>query len=574
MSAVVGVFWRTLSGEKAALEAFASLAREISSTADAKSLTETRLRNCVLLKFDFGAYGSPGLASADGAVSAICGHPYVAHLRGAPRSSHLRFLAAAAHESRFTDFAQARGSFSFACAEEGRSLLTLAVDCLGTRPLYCADDGVVVVFSSTLAPFRRLAGNVTGGRDERAAVETAVFGFPLADRTEWRQVRCVPPGSALVFGDGATKHIQYWSMSTVRQAAAASQAEALEAVFDTFRDAVALRAAGGSSVMAHLSGGMDSRAVVAMLRSLDIEVNSLNLGAPESQDLIYGRKIAAALGCSHTEVPTEADSVQVGVRSAQLKWLAKLEREKRGVERPHLVWSGDGGSVTLGHVYLTEEMVGAAESSHDERAIEVMLAERSWTVPKRVLRRERIDEIVTYPKAGLLEALSEQSSSDPGRRLHMMLMATDQRRHLHPHYEHIYEHRCELQVPFFDKNFVEAVIGRPVRPFLYHRFYNEWFERFPKVVMSVPWQAYPGHEACPVAATEDLTYQWTKRSQMPMHRRERRQYLARTGRALLGGAFSRTSVSARRVAVAWAATALGIRDLTYALRFSSILANQ
>jgi asparagine synthase (glutamine-hydrolysing) len=574
MSAVVGVFWRTPSGEKAALEAFASLAREISSTADAKSLTETRLRNCVLLKFDFGAYGSPGLASADGAASAICGHPYVAHLRGAPRSSHLRFLAAAAHESRFTDFAKARGSFSFACAEEGRSLLTLAVDCLGTRPLYCADDGVVVVFSSTLAPFRRLAGNVTGGRDERAAVETAVFGFPLADRTEWRQVRCVPPGSALVFGDGATKHIQYWSMSTVRQAAAASQAEALEAVFDTFRDAVALRAAGESSVMAHLSGGMDSRAVVAMLRSLDIEVNSLNVGAPDSQDLMYGRMIAEALGCSHTEVPSAEDRVFESVRAAQLEWNAKLQREGRAVEHSDLVWSGDGGSVTLGHVYLTEGSVDAAESGDYEGAIDIMLAERWWAVPRRVLRRERIDELVAYPKSGLLEALSAQSSRDPGRRLHMMLMATDQRRHLHPYFEHIYEFRCELQLPFFDRQFVEVVIGRPVRPFLYHRFYNRWFELFPEVVMSVPWQVYLGHERCPVGSDDALAHQWTQKSLMLLRRPERRRYLAKSGYALLTGRFARTAISTWKLSVAWAVTALRIRDLTYALKFSSILANR
>jgi asparagine synthase (glutamine-hydrolysing) len=576
MSGIVGVFWRKSCDEHVALAAYEVLKREIGSSTDSQGLTEIRIRHCLLLKFDFGAYGSTGLVSDNGVVSAVCGHPYVAHLREGARISHLRYLAAAARGRRLSDFARSRGSFSFVYADEAEPRLMLAADCLGVRPLYYADDGNVVVISSTLVPFRGLPQSIVGRRDERATVETAVFGFPLADRTQWQAVRCVAPGCALTFASGTAERTQYWSMSRVPRAPAESQKQALEAILESFRDAVALRVAGESSVLAHLSGGMDSRSVVAILRSMGIEVNTLNIAAPDSQDLLYGRMIAEALGCNHTEVPAATDRVFDSVRLAQVDWHAKLEREGHWVERPNLVWSGDGGSVTLGHVYLTDGIVEAAESEDWDRAIDVLLAERWWTVPKRVLRKQRINEIVGYPRDGLIESLSEHSSSDSGRRLHMMLMATDQRRHLHPYFEHIYEHRCELQLPFFDRRLVEAVIGRPARPFLYHRFYNRWFELLPEAVMSVPWQVYLGHEPCPVASADraELQHQWSQRSLSLMRRPERRRYLAKTAFSLLTGGFARTAVSAPRLSVAWAATALRVCDLTYALKFSSMLANR
>ncbi len=538
---------------------------------ESDALTEIEFGNCILQKFDFGAYGSRGLAVENATAAVVCGHPYIDQLRGAQRIDHLRFLATCVHEGRLKDFCQSRGSFSFACVEANSCRLTLAADCLGIRPLYYSDDGERVIFSSTLAPFRQLGRRITGGRCERGSVEMAVFGYSLGDRTEWERVRCVPSGSALVFTREPTVCVKYWSMSAAPQIRDSSEQETLKKVFDAFTDAVLLRCVGESVVLAMLSGGMDSRAVVAMLRTQGIEVNSLNFAPAGSQDLVYGRGAAEALGCNHAEVAMEG-GVLDGIRSALRPWQKRQKDGERTVEHPYLVWTGDGGSVTLGHVYLTDDAVQLAEAGKCETAIELLLSEQSWVVPRRVLRKERVQDVSAYLKKGLLEELSELKSSDPGRRLHLLLMATNQRRHMYPHFELIYEHRCELQMPFFDKNLVETIISRPVGPFLRHRFYNKWFGLFQSAATSVPWQSYPGHEVCPVVSREDLTYQWTQGSMSATHRKEQREYVLRAARALLARKFGATAVSPGRVAIALAATALGVRDLTYALRFSSVLA--
>lgn len=574
MSALIGVFWRASRGEAAGRAALEALKEGIRSSVETAASSEIGLQNCRLLKTDFGAYGSSGIVRDGNAVVAVCGHPYLDHLKSDARSSHVEFLATAAEAGLPAALAQARGSFSLAGVLPGGTRLALATDCLGVRPLYYADDGEIVVFSSTLAPFGRLSESLIGRRDERAAVERAVLGFPLGDRTGWTGVRCVPPGCVLLFTEAGVEHVQYWSMSAAPTVHEGSRHESLHEIYETFSDAVALRARGSTAATAMLSGGMDSRAIVAALRSLDIAVDSLNFSPPGSQDSIYGARIAAALESRHTEVPTNGYDVLDNLCSALERLPPPDGRNERTTTRRNPIWSGDGGSVTLGHVYLTEEMIESAEAGGDPRTIDLMQSRLFWTVPRRLLRSDRASELMSYPQDGLLEALRAQQHPDPGRRLHMMLMATDQRRHLHPHFERIYEHRCELELPFFDRRFVEAIVARPVRPFLYHRFYNRWFELFAPEVMSVPWQAYPGHEPCPVAASEQLEYQWTDEALLPTHRVERRRYLGRTARALMAGEFSRTAISARRLAIAWTATAFGIRDLTYALRFAALLAER
>lgn len=574
MSALIGIFWRASRSEAAAREAYEVLKSAVRPFMGVDTWTEVELASSLILKADLGAYGSPGIEREDHAVSAVCGHPYVERLRGEARIAHLRLLASAARTGRLDELARARGSFSFVCAEDGHPRLTLATDCLGIRPLYYADDGEKVVFSSTLAPFRRLDEHVMGRRDERAAVERGVFGYALGDRTEWEGVRCVSAGCALVFTAAGAERSRYWSLSAVPPVGGPCEQEASKEIYDAFNDAVALRAEGQSSAVAMLSGGMDSRAVVASLRSLGVAVDSLNFSPPRSQDLIYGRAAGAALGCNHTEVPAESYDVFENFRAAMEQLQGADSGAGRAAARRSVIWSGDGGSVILGHIYLTEEMVDTAEAGDDERTIELMRLRRFWTVPRRILRRERAGEIASYPQRGLLEILREQRSPDPGRRLQMLLIATDQQRHLHPYFERLYDHRRELALPFFDRKVVEAVVGRPIRPFLYHRFYHRWFELFPSAVMAVPWQTYPGHEPCPIGAGADLAYQWTPESLASTHRLERRQYLAKAGRALLTGAFSTTAASASRVALAWAATASGMRDLTYTLRFAAILAER
>jgi hypothetical protein len=104
--------------------------------------------------------------------------------------------------------------------------------------------------------------------------------------------------------------------------------------------------------------------------------------------------------------------------------------------------------------------------------------------------------------------LSELHAEDKGRNFALFLMHNDQRRKLTQHFENIDLHRLEFQLPFFDADFLAAVIATPLDWCLGHKFYTKWLSAFPPAVTSVPWQAYPGHEPCPITIPTELAYQW------------------------------------------------------------------
>ena len=177
-------------------------------------------------------------------------------------------------------------------------------------------------------------------------------------------------------------------------------------------------------------------------------------------------------------------------------------------ERPQMVWSGDGGSVGLGHVYLSRSMVEPLRAGKREEAINIYLKTEKACVLTKLLQSDKASLLDAVPLRGIIEELEDIHCDDPVRGFHVFLMLNDQRRHLSHYYEHIDLHRFEFQLPFYDAVFLEKVLATPVDLCLEHKFYTKWLSSFAPVTKAVPWQAYPGHEPCPLPVPQGLSYQW------------------------------------------------------------------
>lgn len=115
-----------------------------------------------------------------------------------------------------------------------------------------------------------------------------------------------------------------------------------------------------------------------------------------------------------------------------------------------------------------------------------------------------------------------------GRNLRMYYFSNDQRRHLFDNIEDIDIHRVEFIVPFFDSVLIKLMASIPINLGLRHEFYMDVVGEFPAVVSSVPWQAYPNHEPCPIPIPHGLLYQWDQSSPENMSaRKEARETILR-----------------------------------------------
>lgn len=463
--------------------------------------------------WDSGAFGKTAWREApDGSVSALVGDPLLAK-NGVclGRAQQLGKLAPVGQLLGRDRLAGCRGTFACVHFDAPSHTLQLATDALGLRPVYFVVQDGWLIFSSTLRVLEATQW-VNKTLSQLGMAELSAFTYPLGDRTPYEGIKRLREGE-LLSASRAGVSLES-TIDWLEPGASADTPEAAAAhIYAEFDEAVCLRAGRDQTVYSFLSGGMDSRAIVANLLSSGREVVAMNFSSPDSQDENYARQFATAAGpgCYLQGLP--------GGHFPNFSLLAlhaKTTLEQAGptgVERPRLLWSGDGGSVGLGHVYMDEHMLDLASLGGIEEAVDYFLAFNRIGLSTGILTNATRHYLPQMLFEGVVKEVNRYPRQDMGRRLYLFLLFNDQRRHLHQHFESIDQHGLELLTPFFDARFLQAVAATPVRWGVLHRLYGDFFAQLPSFARQTPWQTYPGHQACPVQGTDAQQggdYQWAQ----------------------------------------------------------------
>ncbi|HYP39560.1 MAG TPA: asparagine synthase (glutamine-hydrolyzing) [Chloroflexia bacterium] len=208
-----------------------------------------------------------------------------------------------------------RGMFAFAIldraadAQEGR--LFIARDRLGIKPLYYAAISQAFVFASELKAL--LASGLMGREINPAGLAGyLMLGSVPNPLTIYRDARALEPGCTLTVEPGSAPTIRrYWSLPK-GEAEQISTGEAVERVRALLEEAVRIRLVSDVPLGAFLSGGLDSSAVVALMRKATdgpIRTCSMVFEEAEYSEAPYARAMAEAVGAEHYERIVTAEDV-------------------------------------------------------------------------------------------------------------------------------------------------------------------------------------------------------------------------------------------------------------------------
>lgn len=533
---------------------------------DVARLIELRSPRATFLKLDLGAFGAAGHTQEATALAAVAGEPLLEPLAGPGRRTQdlSELIRACATGAQAATLRRARGTFAGAVYETGRHRLTLFTDRFGVRPLYVAQTDDYIVFATALRIIED-CGLVPLTLDMRGVAEITALGAPLADRTPYRGVRLLRPSEIMSVAAGSEVQRYHEWKDPSRWL---SSSEAVAPAFDAFIDAVRIRVGNAPRAAAFLSGGLDSRCVVAALRVLGREVYTYNLSPTNSLDQQLGRAFAAAAGTHHVEIARVAPGVSLD--SQVRTTLAAASAHLPSDERPALIWSGDGGSVGVGYVYISPEIVDAMRRGDETHAVELFLKHQGTARIPRLLTRAAAAQIGDAVEQGIRDELARIDTADPVRRLYLFLLHNDQHRHLAEHFEDLDLNRLEFQLPFFDPVFLDAVGSVAPEQALRHQFYNAWLSAFPATVSAVPWQAYPGHVPCPLPVPEGVRAQWDASTLRERRRRQRRRLIAAAAAALTYRPFPGHIMRRSALLIAAVAHGLGMRDQEYVIRAAAV----
>ena len=521
---------------------------------------------CFLAKVDSGAFGAPGVwISADGnATTLIAGEPLLgARPAGTGRDVDVRLIHEALRGGDNGDVLRtSRGVFSVADYNAADGSLLLATDKLGVRPMFYSIGPEYLVFASALRIIEACP-TVLKVMDLRGATELTSLGFSLGSRTSYANISLLRAGELLRVTGSDVSTQRYWRWDEVAPTSDSDETVARRA-YGAFMDAIDIRLQGDRSTIAFLSGGLDSRAIVAGLRARGVNAHTFNFARPGTLDQRLGALFATAAGTLHEEVPMGADDPRWSAMMADA-WAASARRNERPVERPQVVWSGDGGSVGIGHVYISRDTAERLRAGDASGAIEAYLQGQSAAVQRRLLTSEATVALDGVLHRGIAEELADARTPDRVRAFYLFLMHTDQHWHLSRHFEDIDLHRLEFQLPFFDSAVLEEVVSLPGERCLGHAFYMKWMECFPDVVRSVPWQTYPGHIPCPIPSEVTGAYQWDDEYRASVLRRQKNERLRHADVVLDAQDFPREIMRRGYLRLATWAYRSGVRDTGYVL---------
>ena len=200
-------------------------------------------------------------------------------------------------------FAKLVGDWALAIWHPSNNELILARDYIGVRQLFYYPLLQRVVWCNHLAPLVSCGDKFTVSGEYIAGY--LVF-YPDAHLTPFCEIRSVVPGTFLRIRPGYITTHRYWSFNAKRNLRYKTDSEYEEQYRHLFRSAVRRRLRSDSHVLADLSGGFDSSAIVCMADDICAKeqpatetVDTLSFYdslEPEEDDLVYFRRVEERRG--------------------------------------------------------------------------------------------------------------------------------------------------------------------------------------------------------------------------------------------------------------------------------------
>lgn len=209
-----------------------------------------------------------------------------------------------------------RGEFAFVIWDSSRNRLFAARDRFGIKPLvYAFLDGTLSIASEAKALF---ALGVVPAWDDESFFDAANLQYVLPDRTLFSGINQLRPGHMLLAGAEGVQTRCYWDLDYEQEESSgepftdAQERSAIEEFRTKFDEAVRLRMRADIPICAHLSGGLDSAAVVGTMArhaGKPVDCFSVSFSHESYDELDVAQRMAQHAGAILHPVPVSQTQI-------------------------------------------------------------------------------------------------------------------------------------------------------------------------------------------------------------------------------------------------------------------------
>ena len=211
------------------------------------------------------------------------------------------------------------GMFAFAICDlrAGTPTLFVARDHFGVKPFYYFHSGKSFAFASEIKALLQVPG-IEAELDAESLHQYLTFLWVPDPKTMFRRIFKLPAGHYAILRDGELKITQYWDLTfpAVNQVYTRSEKDLAEEIRERFRRSVEAQMVSDVPIGAFLSAGLDSSAIVAMMRRATNQTvrtytitfpRKYRVGESTLDDPEVAARLARNLGCENERIVVEPD---------------------------------------------------------------------------------------------------------------------------------------------------------------------------------------------------------------------------------------------------------------------------
>lgn len=397
------------------------------------------------------------------------------------------------YEEMGRDFVkQLNGTFVIAIADIKQKRLLILNDRYGLRPLYYAVDKNRLLVASEVKAILQV--KLARKLNDEAIADFFAFGMLLGNKTFFEGIEALSPASILEFKDREIHIEQYWDFK-YEEATGISEEELVEQTVATFKRAVKRRLVGNYRYGVALSGGLDSRAIVAAMGEAASQVMALTLGVRGCDEARVARMVTEKAKMNHRiieinphELPSYAEDVVYlsdGMGYIGVSFLPPTyERFREYVDILFLGLANDallGGHFSDAHllkVKSEEELLGVLYQK---------MAFFSEDMRFNLLRRDYYMKVKDMPMNALRGEVRKAKGEPLANRALYLLLRNHVRRGTIMG-SIIGRNKLEEAYPTYDNDYLELIQKVPPQFRSNHHIYRKFLKKLSPEMAKIPYQ--------------------------------------------------------------------------------------
>ncbi len=440
------------------------------------------------------------------------------------------------------------GRFTLAIDDGRDGRLLLACDRMGFARLYWYLDDEVFLFGPEIKI--ALAWARADLTVDRASLATFLAReCPYGSRTWLRRVSVLPEAGRLILQRGQATVDRYW-IPTSRPETGRSRQDLADEAITLFSRSIEKRLPGKGPVVVPLSGGLDSRLLLHLVRDRGDDLLLFTHGQADCSEYLIARQVARTLGLEHRHRLVEIRPAWLGEHARLAVWLDEGEVNARNANLVGIdLEVGPGPVPFLNGILGPYLSIGTGHFCDEDDPVAI---DDEQELRRRILRfsgvaqgSERFSEFLVDEAVAPLRRLAREQVWESFQDYRHLPLFGDQKM-LHMHFNFGRRMQASVDVhryffhdllPLVDEELFDLYLRIPLRDKIGNPIYLEMYRRHLPDLARVPWSR-TGHDlfAPPAAVARTVARRRRRRRLQDLLRRltrgridprDRDQYLHR-----------------------------------------------